>query len=102
MEINQESFTQVAFAENLHRHIKRFLKSIRTEYRLTQQLEAATQEKEVASDLVFESLAPLTDNELLTLAKNYPDCEKFISLVLESRKENSENAEIEAKNDNRT
>ena len=38
MEINQESFTQVAFAENLHRHIKRFLKSIRTEYRLTQQL----------------------------------------------------------------
>jgi len=95
MEINQDSFTQVAFAENLHRHIKRFLKSIRTEYRLTQQLEAAAQEKEVASDFVFKSLAPLTDTELLILAKNFPGIEKFLSLVLESRKEIvAKNAEV--------
>ena len=100
MEIIQDSFTQVQFAESLHRSIKRLLRAIHAEYLLSQKLEAAAQEKEVAGDFVFKSLAPLADTELLILAKNYPDCEKFIGLLLDSRKETiSENNEV-SKNDN--
>ena len=39
--INQVSFSEVAFAESLHRGIKRLLKAIRAEYSLTQKLEEA-------------------------------------------------------------
>jgi hypothetical protein len=94
MAINQESFTQVAFAENLHRHIKRFLKSIRTQQILKQKLEAATEEEKVAGDILFKNLESVSDDELLILAANYPDVKHFIDFLVEGRKETSE---IEAK-----
>jgi hypothetical protein len=90
MEINQQSFTQVAFAETLHRGVKRLLKAIHAEYLLTQKLDAAVKEKEAAIEFVGKNLVPLSDAELLILAKNYPDIERFIGHMLESRKETSE------------
>jgi hypothetical protein len=84
--ISQESFNQVLFAERLHRGIKRFLKAIRTEHLLTQRLQEATKEKELASEFIGTNLIPLSDEELSTLKLNFPDVEKFIDTVLESRK----------------
>ena len=94
MEINQDSFTQVAFAENLHRSIKRVNKAFRAEEILIQKLEGAKKEKEIATDLIFDKLLPVSDDELKILARNYPDTESFINIFIETRKEN---AEIEAK-----
>ena len=94
MEINQDSFTQVAFAENLHRSIKRVNKAFRAEEILIQKLEAAQTEKQIATDLIFDKLLPVSDDELKILARNYPDVESFINIFIETRKEN---AEIEAK-----
>jgi hypothetical protein len=94
MEINQDSFTQVAFAENLHRSIKRVNKAFRAEEILIQKLEGAKKEKEIATDLIFDKLLPVSDDELKILARNYPDVESFINIFIETRKEN---AEIEAK-----
>jgi len=56
MEINQDSFTQVAFAESLHRGIKRLFKAARAEKLLTEKLEAAAKEKEEASDFIREKI----------------------------------------------
>jgi hypothetical protein len=94
MEINQDSFTQVAFAENLHRSIKRVNKAYRAEEILIQKLEVAKVEKEIATDLIFDKLLPVSDDELKILARNYPDAESFINIFIESRKET---AKIEAK-----
>ena len=43
--INQQSFVEVAFAENLHRGIKRLLRAFRAEHLLVEKLEAAVKEK---------------------------------------------------------
>jgi hypothetical protein len=94
MEINQDSFTQVAFAESLHRGIKRLFKAARAEKLLTEKLEAAAKEKEEASDFIREKLVPLSDEELSILGKNFPDVERFVNTLIESRKETvSENTE---------
>ena len=95
MGIDQDSFDKVQFAENLRRKIKRFLKAIKSEFLLTKKLEEATKEKETAGDLMCKDLMPLSDDELLILAKNFPDIEKFITIFIQSRKEKAENAEIE-------
>jgi hypothetical protein len=92
--INQVSFSEVAFAESLHRGIKRLLKAIRAEYSLTQKLEEAKKEKEIASEFIGTKITALSDGELQILARNYPDIEKFIGIILEGRKETvSENSE---------
>jgi len=91
MEINQISFDQVQFAENLHRSIKRVNKAFRAEEVLTQKLEATKKEKEIATDLIFDKLLPVSDDELKILARNYPDAESFINIFIESRKQNAEN-----------
>jgi hypothetical protein len=92
--INQQSFDQVAFAETLHRGVKRLLKAIRAEYSLTQKLEEAKKEKEIASEFIGTKITALSDGELQILARNYPDIEKFIGIILEGRKETvSENSE---------
>jgi hypothetical protein len=91
MEINQDSFTQVAFAENLHRSIKRVNKAFRAEEILIQKLEGAKKEKEIATDLIFDKLLPVSDDELKILARNYPDAESFINIFIETRKEKAEN-----------
>jgi hypothetical protein len=95
MGIDQDSFDKVQFAEILRRKIKRFLKAIKSEFLLTKKLEEATKEKETAGDLMCKDLMPLSDDELLILAKNFPDIEKFITIFIQSRKEKAENAEIE-------
>ena len=87
MEINQQSFDQVQFAESLHRKIKRFLKAIKAEYLLTKKLNEAAHEKETAGDLMCKDLMPLSGDELRLLAENYPDIEKFIGILIEGRKE---------------
>ena len=96
MEINQVSFNEVAFAETLHQGVKRLLKAIRTEQSLTQRLEEAAKEKALASDFIGKNLMLLSDDELKTLARNYPDVEKFIDILIEGRSEMvSENFEAQ-------
>jgi len=96
MEINQVSFNEVAFAETLHQGVKRLLKAIRTEQSLTQRLEEAAKEKALASDFIGKNLMLLSDDELKTLARNYPDVEKFIDILIEGRSETvSENFEAQ-------
>jgi hypothetical protein len=87
MEINQDSFAQVAFAGRFHQSIKRYLKAYRAEQILIHKLEAAKKETEIAVDIAFESLVSIPDDELLILAKNYPDVEEYINLFIETRKE---------------
>ena len=92
--INQQSFDEIQCAQSLHRGIKRLLKAIRTEYSLTQKLEEAKKEKEIASEFIGTKITPLSDDELQIMARNYPDIEKFIGILIEGRKETvSENGQ---------
>jgi len=96
MEINQDSFIQVRFAESLHRGIKRLMRAFRAQELLTQKLEAAKKEKESASDFIGKNLVPLSDDELKIMAQHYPDVSRFIDTLIKSRSEgNSENGEVD-------
>ena len=91
---NQESFAQVAFAESLHQSIRRLLKAGRAEELLTQKLEEAKKEKDLAGDYLFKNLTPLNPDELRTLKKNYPGDSRFIDTWIKSlSKTGSENGE---------
>jgi len=87
-----EAFDQVVpheflFANKVRGNIGRLFKAARTERCLNQRLEKVRKEKELAANFLGEKLMPLSDEDLKTLIRKYPDLGRFVNILIESRKE---------------